>query len=169
MKHAQHRIIFGLQSPRSEFYTVWCHQTYINLFQKTQLVLKSSSLPAFLSIRVQHLPSTWGCSGEPPPQPTCQTGQECLLHLKLTDGELTATSGETQEICVVFQTNPTETRITAMLSQSVICQNLPGAKQLCSCTLKSLPEVHATVNTSSARGTATANKNVKNTQKRGEN
>lgn len=56
-----------------------------------------------------------------------------------------------------------------MLSQSVICQNFPGAKQLYSCTLKSLPEVHATVNIPSARGTATANKNVKNTQKHGKN
>lgn len=45
------------------------------------------------------------------------TAQECPLHLKLTHGELTATSAQTQEICVVFKTNPTETRTTTMLSQ----------------------------------------------------
>lgn len=32
----------------------------------------NSSLPAFLSTWVQHLPSTWGCSLEPPPWPTRQ-------------------------------------------------------------------------------------------------
>lgn len=101
--------------------------------------------------------------------PTCPTAQECPQHLKLTDGEFTASSDETQEICVAFQTNPTETRITTMLSQSVACQNLPGARQLCSCTLRSLPEVHAMVRHTFCQGSSHSQQKRKNTQKHGEN
>lgn len=54
---------------------------------------------------------------EPPPQPTSQQLRSAHYTWSLQMGELTATSAQTQEICVVFQTNPTETRITTMLSQ----------------------------------------------------
>lgn len=106
-----------------------------------------ASLPEW----VQHLPSTWGCSLEPPapPWPTSPTAQECPLQLKLT-----ASSGETQEICVAFQT-------LKQRSQRWVRQLLVKTFLVCSCTLKSLPEAHAMVNTPSARGTATANKKVR--------
>lgn len=72
MKHAQDRIIFGLQSPGSELYTAWCHQTYINLFQWTKLVLKSSSLPAFLSTECSICPAPGGAHWNHHPDPCAQ-------------------------------------------------------------------------------------------------
>lgn len=126
-----------------------------------------SSLPAFLNIWVHHLPQNLGVltrTTSPTPTHGPSSGSNSS-GVPTTPGSYrlrgsAASSGETQEICGVFQSNLTETGITTMLSQSAACQNLPGAKWLCSCTLKSLPEVHAMVNTPSARGTATANKNV---------
>lgn len=165
MKHAQHRIVFGLRSPGSELYTAWCPQTYISISSNKQgLYSGAPCQPSWVS-ECTICPSTWGGSLESPapPGPTCPALEPTIspLYLELTQGRGSAASpGETQEICVVFQTNPTETRITTMLSQSVACPNLPGVKQLCSCTLKSLPQVHAMVNTPSARETATANRNV---------
>lgn len=132
----------------------WISSNKHGLYSKQLL----ASLPEYLSAAsAQHLGVLTGTTT----LTHTPTAQECPLHLKLTDGEFTARSGETQEIGVAFQTNPSETRITTILSQSAACQNLPGVKQLCSCTLRSLPEVHAMVNTPSARGAATANKNLR--------
>lgn len=85
-------------------------------------------------------PSTWGCSLQPPPHPCAQqlTSAHCTGSLQMESFQPVLVK---QEICVVFQTNLTETRITTTLSQSVAGQNLPGTKQPCSWTLKSLPGV----------------------------
>lgn len=147
MKHAQHRIIFGLQSPGSELYIAGCRQTYISISSNKQGLYSKellASLPECLS--APSAPAPGVLTGTTSPTPTHSgsnsSGVATTPGAQRLRGSA-ASSGETQEICVVFQTNPTETRITTMLSQSVACQNLPGAKWLCSCTLKSLPEVHA--------------------------
>lgn len=120
-----------------------------------------ASLPGYLSAASAQLlgllPGTTTPTHTPNSSgvPTTPGAYRCRAHSK-------------QEICVVFQTNPTETRITTTLSQSVACQNLPETKQLCSWTLKFLPEVQCYGEHTFCQGNKHSQQNCKNTQKHGE-
>lgn len=71
MKHAQHRIIFGLQSPGSELYIAGCCQTYISISSNKQGLYSKellASLPECLS--APSAPAPGVLTGTTSPTPT---------------------------------------------------------------------------------------------------